>query len=169
MDVTYRTFRQLTPVDSDDLASLISRSYEQNLALGIEFDASFITNEQARSQILSHAVYGLFEAKTLIATVTIRFPWGNQPGPEAFPHIGWFAVDVAYKGQKIGLALLQWLESEILAKTLRTQQYTLGTAVNHPWLVGYYKQLGFIELYVRDIGKPHKTLFMKKTIAALTQ
>ncbi|SET38149.1 GNAT family N-acetyltransferase [Thorsellia anophelis] len=166
--MTHRIFKQLTIEDSENLASLISRSYAQNLALGIQFDASFMTHDDAREQILSHAVYGLFEEAKLIATVTIRFPWSNKPGPEALPHIGWFAVEETYKGQKIGLALLNCLETEILMKTLKAKEYTLGTASNHPWLVEYYKQFGFIELYIKDIGKPHKTLFMKKTLLTLT-
>lgn len=29
----------------------------------------------------------------IIATITLRMPWGKQPGPYGVPHIWWFAVD----------------------------------------------------------------------------
>ena len=46
----------------------------------------------------------------LLASISLRLPWGLQPGPAGVPHIGWFAVDpeLGRKGSWFTAVNLAW-------------------------------------------------------------
>lgn len=162
------TFRQLTPADAPAFHAVVHAAYAPVRALQLRFDAADADRAQAERHLGVHAVYGLFEAGTLTATATLRYPWGPQPGPFGLPHLGWFAADPHRRGQRCGQRLLDWLERSVLIDQLRAPAYSLGTAAHHPWLVAFYRSLGFAPIHTADLGKGHLTLFMRKPLCQAT-
>lgn len=158
------SFRQLYERDCAGYLPLVLAAYASARELGIHFDAGYATKETAQAHLGQHVVYGMFNDGRLIASVTLRYPWGPLPGPFGLPHLGWFASDPQCRGQQLGARLLDWLEREILTAQLRVPAYSLGTAIEHPWLQGFYQKLGFVPQHTADLGKGHTTLYMKKIL-----
>ena len=90
----------------------------------------------------------------LVCSISLRLPWGNNPGPYGVPHIGWLATHPDYKKQGLAVELIKWAEENILLKQLKVPFVTLGTAENHPWLNSFYIKQGFEDLQ-RDLRLPH--------------
>jgi len=157
-------FRQLNKHDLDHYLPLVLAAYASARELNIHFDAGYATAEQALLHLSQHGVYGMFDGEKLIASVTLRYPWGPLPGPFGLPHLGWFASDPCRRGERLGGRLLDWLEREILTGQLRVPAYSLGTALEHPWLRTFYQQLGFEPQHTANLGKGHTTLYMKKIL-----
>lgn len=158
------SFRQLNERDCGAYLPLVLAAYASARELGIHFDAGYATAGTARAHLGQHGVYGMFSGGKLIASVTLRYPWGPLPGPFGLPHLGWFASDPLCRGQRPGTRLLSWVEQEILTAQLRVPAYSLGTAVEHPWLQTFYQKLGFEPQHTADLGKGHTTLYMKKIL-----
>ncbi|ATF91063.1 Uncharacterized N-acetyltransferase YtmI [Cedecea neteri] len=159
------SFRQLTAEDTAIYYPLVHEAYASARELGIKFDAASADAEKMQAHINSHAVYGMFRDGELIASVTLRYPWGPLPGPFGLPHIGWFATAPRLRGQRLGAQLLDWLEQAVLHRELRAPAYSLGTAESHPWLIQLYRSLGFEKVSTKDLGKGHITVYMQKTIS----
>lgn len=157
-------FRRLTIDDRVEYLALMLAAYEPIKSLGINFDAATTDLLKITQHLADHAVFALFDDQQMIASVTVRFPWGVLPGAFNLPHIGWFGTHPAYKGQHLGEKLLHWLEQTILLGELKAPAYSLGTAINHPWLRDYYQKLGFVPMQTTDLGKGHVTLYMKKVL-----
>ena len=157
-------YRQLLTSDADIFYPLLHAAYSEIKDLGIHFDAATADLTAMTQHLNNHAVYGMFENDILIASVTLRYPWSQQPGPFGLPHIGWFATAPTHRGQNLGKKILDWFENTILLQQLRAPAYSLGTAESHPWLVNYYQTLGFTAVTKKDLGKGHITIFMQKII-----
>jgi len=88
-----RTFRLATADDAEELLALTLRAYAPIRELGIHFAAATADLALVKKNIHNHACYVLEEDGQIQATVSLRMPWGPQPGPFGLPHIWWFAVD----------------------------------------------------------------------------
>jgi len=96
------SFRQLTEADTAAYYALVHAAYASARDLGIKFDAATADAAQMQRHIAAHGVYGMFRDSELVASVTLRYPWGPLPGPFGLPHIGWFATAPHYPGQRLG-------------------------------------------------------------------
>lgn len=159
-----KKYRLVQLSESEDFLRLLLRSYAPIRAQGINFAAAKADLPLVQAHIQHHLCYVVEEDSRFIATISLRLPWGVQPGPDKYPHIGWFGVDPDYSGQGVGSELLNWLEKEILMKELKTPVVTLGTAATHPWLAKMYERKGFIQFAKKDLGRGHQTLFFKKDL-----
>lgn len=157
-------FRQ---VRADELATyqaLMHAAYAPVRALGIHFDAATADSAQTLRHLQSHGVYALYAGGVMVSSVTVRYPWGPQPGPFGLPHIGWFGAHPDYAGQQYGRQVLERLEQTLLRDQLRAPAVSLGTATRHPWLIDMYRRRGFTLMHTVDLGKGHITQYMKKIL-----
>lgn len=158
------SFRLMTYNDIPTYQKLLHRAYQTNTQLGIHFAAATATQAQIIEHIESNAVY-LFEKNSkLLSTLSIRFPWGNNPGPYGLPHLGWFATDPIYKGKGYGNALWDFVEQQILINQLKLPAVTLGTAANHPWLAQTYINKGYKKIGYANLTPDHITLYFEKIL-----
>jgi GNAT superfamily N-acetyltransferase len=163
-------YRQLTTDDAPAYQQLVYQAYAPIRELGIRFVAAEVDVDIARAHLAQHAVYAMEQDGQLLATVTIRFPWGPEPGPYGLPHLGWFATHPSQAKKGLAKQLFQWLEHNVLIAQLRAPAVSLGTAKEHPWLVSMYRSLGFIEAGQKALGRGHLTIYMRKTLGeAATQ
>ena len=158
------SFRLINRSDITAYQQLLHRAYQATSQLGIHFAAATVEAEEIIQHIDSNPVYLFEKDHKLISTLSIRMPWGNNPGPYGLPHLGWFATDPAYKGQGYGNALWNWVEKEILINQLKLPAVTLGTAANHPWLAKIYRQKGDQLIGQADLTCDHTTLYFEKIL-----
>lgn len=128
------TYRKLTALDAIEYQQLVHQAYASVTALGIHFVAATADLAAVEIHLKTNAAYGLFLNEQLVATISLRLPWGNNPGPYCVPHIGWIATHPEYKKQGLAIKMLNWVEQKILSKQFNLPFVTLGTAENHPWL-----------------------------------
>lgn len=157
-------FRLITLEEITAYQKLLHNAYQSVSKLGIHFAAATAKQKQIHQHIASNAVYVLEAKDKLVSTLSIRFPWGNNPGPYGVPHLGWFATDPNYKGQGYGNQLWDWVEQQILIKQLKLPAVTLGTAANHPWLADAYIKKGFKQIGQADLTDDHTTLYFEKIL-----
>lgn len=157
-------YRLAVERDAEQLLALTLRAYEPIRKLGIRFAAAHADLDLVLQNIRENACYVMEEDGWIIATITLRMPWGKQPGPYGVPHIWWFAVDPGTGKKGIGTKLLQWLEETILRDTLKVPFVSLGTADKHPWLIEMYERKGYVRSGEQDLGKGHITVYMKKQL-----
>ncbi|MDV3521014.1 sulfur-containing aminoacid acetyltransferase SnaB [Bacillus subtilis subsp. subtilis] len=157
-------YRLAVERDAEQLLALTLRAYEPIRKLGIRFAAAHADLDLVLQNIRENACYVMEEDGRIIATITLRMPWGKQPGPYGVPHIWWFAVDPGTGKKGIGTKLLQWLEETILRDTLKVPFVSLGTADKHPWLIEMYERKGYVRSGEQDLGKGHITVYMKKQL-----
>lgn len=157
-------FRQATLADEEAYLALALAAYAPTRDLGLKFDAAYADIAMVRRHIQRNGVYVMEMDGRLVSSFSIRYPWGPEPGPFGLPHLGWFATDPAYKRQGLGKQMLAWLEQQVLIEQLKAPAVSLGTAVNHPWLVDVYKHYGFRDVCEADLGKGHITVFMEKIL-----
>ncbi|MFM1652130.1 GNAT family N-acetyltransferase [Brevibacillus sp. B_LB10_24] len=159
-----RNFRLATVDDAEELLALTLRAYEPIRQLGINFAAATADLELVEKNIRNNACYVMEEEGRIVATVSLRMPWGLQPGPYGLPHIWWFAVEPALGKKGVGSALLQWVEETIIRDTLKAPAVTLGTADKHPWLAQMYERKGYVRVGQKDLGRGHTTIFLRKVL-----
>ncbi|OCG51247.1 hypothetical protein A9G38_06735 [Gilliamella sp. Imp1-1] len=158
------SFRLITHKDIPAYQALLHNAYQSTTQLGIHFVAATVTQSQIADHINSNAVY-LFEKEgDLLSTLSIRFPWGNNPGPYGLPHLGWFATAPQYKGKGYGNALWDFVEQQILINQLKLPAVTLGTAANHPWLAQTYINRGYKKIGQANLTPDHTTLYFEKIL-----
>ncbi len=158
------TFRAATIDDAETLQKLLHEAYAENVKYGVYFDATYVKLEDIKVHLERNLCFFLEEDGEVLSTISLRMPWGPNPGPLPYPHIGWFASKTNTGKKGIGTSLLQWLEGEILKKQLKTPYVTLGTADSHPWLGEMYEKRGYIKFAQTDLGKGHLTNYHKKQI-----
>lgn len=156
--------RQITLDDQQQYLELIHKAYQSVEALGIHFAAATADLDFICEHITNNAVYGLQKSGQLVSTLSIRFPWGNNPGPYGLPHLGWFATDPDYKQLGLGNELMQWVEEHILINVLKAPAVTLGTAENHPWLIKMYEKHHFRRIGHANLGHGHTTIYLQKIL-----
>ncbi|MGQ9008674.1 sulfur-containing aminoacid acetyltransferase SnaB [Bacillus stercoris] len=157
-------YRLAVERDAEQLLALTLRAYEPIRKLGIRFAAAHADLDLVLQNIRKNACYVMEEDGRIIATISLRMPWGQQPGPYGVPHIWWFAVDPDTGKKGTGTKLLQWLEETILRDTLKVPFVSLGTADKHPWLIEMYERKGYVRAGEQDLGKGHITVYMKKQL-----
>lgn len=157
-------FRLITSGEIPIYQMLLHQAYQSVSEMGIHFTAATVKQKQIHHHIESNAVYILEIEGKLVSTLSIRFPWGNNPGPYGVPHLGWFATDPNYKGQGYGNQLWDWVEQHILIKQLKLPAVTLGTAANHPWLAQIYIKKGFKQIGFANLTTDHTTLYFEKIL-----
>jgi GNAT superfamily N-acetyltransferase len=159
-----QNYRLTTIEDAEKVHQLILKANAINRELGINFAAATADLALVQTHIQNNLCYVLEEDGKFIASISLRLPWGLQPGPAGFPHIGWFAVDPELGRKGVGSQLLTWLEESILRDTLKVPAVTLGTADKHPWLATYYEKKGYQQIGEKDLGRGHITLYFQKII-----
>lgn len=60
--------------------------------------------------------------------------------------------------------LIEEVIDEFVIKELRAPAITLGTALEHPWLIKAYEKLGFVYLSEKQLFSDHKTIYMIKIL-----
>jgi len=159
-----RTFRLATADDAEELLGLTLRAYAPIRELGIHFAAATADLALVKKNIHNHACYVLEEDGQIQATVSLRMPWGPQPGPFGLPHIWWFAVDPDIGKKGVGSALLTWVEESIIRDTLKAPAVSLGTADEHPWLSAMYERRGYARAGEANLGRGHTTIYFRKEL-----
>ncbi|RPA62446.1 GNAT family N-acetyltransferase [Aerococcus agrisoli] len=159
------TFRQLTMADQPEYQALIHSAYGSIDTNQVSFDAANETTEENIAWLETIPTYGLFNAEgDMVSAVSLRFPWGPEPGPQVFPHIGRLATHSDHKGHGYAKMVYQHVE-QVLKDQVKTPQVTLGTADQLPWLVDMYKRWGFVEYERKQLpGKLHTTVYLAKKL-----
>lgn len=159
------TFRQLTEADAASYYEVLHGGYETDRQYPISFSAMDMTLEDSLTWIQQHPTYGWFLGKQMVSSITLRMPWGPNPGPKKFPHIGHFVTAPAFMHQGYAKKILHAVEQDVLISQLKSPAVTLGTADTHPWLRNMYEGMGFICYeQVQLPGKKHRTLFFEKPL-----
>lgn len=158
-------FRLLTTHDIHNYYKVLHEGYQSDKPYPISFTAIEATEEDALQWLKVNPTYGWFRNNILVSAISLRMPWGPEPGDGKVPHIGWFVTDPKYQHQGYAGKLLKAIEAEVLIKQLKVPSVTLGTAENHPWLVKMYEAWGFVIYDVRQLPhKKHRTVFLKKKL-----
>ncbi len=157
-------FRQATLKDAAALLDLTLRAYQPIRDLGINYAAAHADVELVENNISEHMCFVMEEEGRLLSTVTLRMPWGPQPGPTNVPHIWWFATEPDVKQRGIGSQMIGWCEEQMVRDTLKAPAVTLGIADRHPWLGPMYQRRGYQEIGRKDLGRGHVTIFMRKVL-----
>lgn len=159
-----RIYRQITFADAMDYQTLVHQAYRPVTELGIHFAAANADLAAIEQHISSNLVFATYVENKPICTLSLRLPWGNNPGPYGVPHIGWVATDPAFKQQGLAAELLAWVEKNILIQQLNVPFVSLGTAANHPWLSNFYIKQGFKENERVDLTPDHTTIYYYKIL-----
>lgn len=157
---TGRVLRRVREAEAEAYRELVQEAYRADLAVGVRFGASGATREDVIAHLRRNLALALVDPafpEQILATVSIRFPWGPNPGPLDLPHLGWLAADPGRPEQGLGGEVLARVEREVLAEELHAPAVTLGTAQEHPWLGAYYQRRGYRFIGTRDLGLGHLT------------
>jgi GNAT superfamily N-acetyltransferase len=157
-------FRLATLKDAPELLDLTLRAYKPIRELGINFAAATADLALMEKNIRNHMCLVMEEDGRIVSTISIRMPWGPQPGPFGLPHFWWFASDPDAKRKGIGRDMITWAEETMVRDTLKAPAVSLGTADRHPWLIDMYKRRGYTVEGSKDLGRGHITIFMKKIL-----
>lgn len=156
--------RLLTSADLEHYYAVLHHGYQQTKALPVSFEAVDYKQEDCLKWLNAHPTYGWFDDE-LTSVLSLRMPWGEEPGPYGVPHIGHFTTHPDFSGKGYGKRLFQQVEQDILQKQLRTPFVTLGTAASHPWLNDMYQRFGFYEIGRKQLaGKQHITIYYRKDL-----
>ena len=159
-----RKFRLAVLEDAPRLLNLVLRAYAPIRELGINFAAATADIDLIQENIRNNMCYVLEDEGKLLATGSLRMPWGLQPGPYGFPHIYWLAVDPNITQGGVGSSMLKWLEENVVRETLKSPAVSLGTAEEHPWLVSMYEKKGYKKLGTAKLGRGHTTVYLQKIL-----
>jgi GNAT superfamily N-acetyltransferase len=164
------TLRPVREDEVDGLTDLLHRAYAADEQLGVHFGAATVTPDQVLTHLRGNLAYALVDddpATGMLATASLRLPWGPNPGPVGLPHAGWLAKDPdapASAGHGLGRQALSLLEDQVARAQLHAPALTLGTAQDHPWLGDYYRSLGYRRIGSRDLGLGHITDYYLKPL-----
>ena len=157
-------FRPLAEKDIEAFQRFLTAAYADDLQYGIRFQAAFATVEDIKKHLAGNPCYILERDGEIITSCSLRMPWGPNPGPEVFPHLGWVSTHPRYKQQGFSSRMLDWVEQEILIKQFKAPAVTLGTAEEHPWLIRMYEKRGYVAYEKRRLHEDHVTVYMKKVL-----
>ncbi|MEE6280621.1 GNAT family N-acetyltransferase [Georgenia sunbinii] len=152
------------PDDLEAYAQLVSGAYEDIRGLGINFAAASAGHADALEHLRRNVAYVLVADQQLVATVSVRYPWGPNPGPFGLPHLGWIATAPSHRRRGLAQSLMTTVEEE-LRDRLHAPAVSLGTAEHHPWLTEMYTRLGYRPAGTTDLGRGHTTLYLTKQLA----
>lgn len=157
-------FRLATLEDAPALLDLTLRAYKPIREMGINFAAATADLALVEKNIRHHMCFVMEEDGRIVSTISVRMPWGPQPGPYGLPHLWWFASDPDAGRKGVGREMITWVEEQMLRDTLKAPAVSLGTADRHPWLIDMYKRRGYEIQGTKDLGRGHITVFMKKIL-----
>lgn len=163
------TIRIAGPDDLPAYARLVSGAYQDIRDLGIRFLAASATDEQVLEHLERNVAYVLEEDGELVTTLSVRYPWGPNPGPFGVPHLGWIATDPGHQRRGLAQRLMTYVEQEVLRDRLHAPAVSLGTAEHHPWLTAMYVRLGYQPAGTAELGRGHTTVYLKKQLARPAQ
>lgn len=123
--------------DVDEIQSVLHRAFAKNAIDAYPFSAASVTEKTVNEWVSKSEVY-VYKKDKVIAGV-FRLNVYEEYGLV----LSRLAVNPDFSGQKLGLELVSLAEK--LAKACDTQQLTLKTPKEHPYLVQYYKSLGYKE------------------------
>ena len=152
------------PGDAKKLTALLHQAYAADVALGIHFGAATIEEATVAGHIKTKPTFVIEENGDFVATVSVRLPWADNPGPFALPHLGWVATNPRYQHQGRAKHLINWVIENYIQKELQAPAVSLGTALEHPWLSKAYEKLGFQKVDVVRKFPDHQTLYLVKTL-----
>lgn len=164
--MTRPAVRTATSADLDAYAGLVAGAYADIRDLGINFAAANADRAHVEQHLTDNVAYVLEDAGELIATVSVRYPWGPTPGPYGLPHLGWIATAPAHKRRGHSQRLIDHVEREVLREQVHAPAVSLGTAEHHPWLTAMYTRLGYVESGRTDLGRGHITVYLTKVLDA---
>lgn len=157
-------YRQATVADAPAVLDLTLRAYQPIRDLGINFAAATADLALVEKNIRDHICLIREVDGKIIATISVRMPWGPQPGPFGVPHFWWFATDPDIGIKGIGRETMTWCEEVFARDTLKCPAVSLGTAESHPWLVQMYERRGYVIMGTKNLGRGHTTVYMKKDL-----
>src|SRR5699024_669401 len=163
------SIHQATKKNVEALLELTLKAYATVRELNINFAAATADEQLVKKNITENVCFYMKDGDQIVATASIRMPWGNHPGPYQVPHIWWVAVHPEFKRKGYSSRLLDFVEYEFLKETLRCPSVSLGTAKEHPWLAESYKKRGYKEVGETDLGKGHITVYLEKCLLDSTQ
>jgi GNAT superfamily N-acetyltransferase len=149
--------------DVPALYDLLQRAYAPLVRDGVHFTITRSPVERVHRTVASHTTFVLEResaatgAKSLAATVTVRFPWTHGDRHlTPHPFIHWFAVAPDCKRQGLGNRLLDHVENVFLKAQVKAPAAYLATAVEHPWLGPYYERHGYVPFHrsTNALGTP---------------
>ena len=88
----------LAEKDIEKFQRLLTAAYADDLQYGIRFQAAFATVEDIKLHLEGNLCYVLERDGEIITSCSLRMPWGPNPGPDVFPHLGWVAPSRAISG-----------------------------------------------------------------------
>ncbi len=150
--------------DAEEFHHFLLRAYASDLKVGIHFVASEATLEDVTEHLKYNLCFLMKEEGKIIASCSLRMPWGKQPGPFGLPHIGWLSADPDRPHQGIGGEMLSWTEDHVLRDLLKAPAVTLGTAKEHPWLCKMYQSRGYVPIKTANLDQDHTTVFFRKDL-----
>lgn len=159
-----KEFRRASEKDAAVLHELLIRAYQKDVEAGIVFEASNTTEEDILHHIQKHICFVMELDGRIAATCSLRLPWSEKPGPTVYPHVKWLAVHPDFERQGLGKEMLAFMEREVVLGGLKSPVLTLGTALEHPWLLQLYEKLGYEHYDTVDLGFDHRTAYMRKEL-----
>lgn len=159
------TFRRLQMSDQPAYQDLIHSAYGSIDQSVVSFDAASESHADNIHWLETVPTFGLFNKDgDLVSGVSLRYPWGPEPGPKAYPHIGRLATHADFKGHGYARITFDYIEV-YLRDELKCPMVTLGTADQLPWLVAMYERWGFVEFDRKRLGnKKHITVYLQKEL-----
>ncbi|ATU95196.1 GNAT family N-acetyltransferase [Phyllobacterium zundukense] len=156
------SIRIATAVDAPDLHRLLQAAYQPLREMNIRFTAATADVDLVREKIDRHTTFVVERDATIIATVSVRFPWPmGENHLTSYPFLHWFAVAPELKRQSIGSALLDHVELDFLRDQIKAPAVYLATATRHPWLMGIYERRGYEGFYKRNKDGDEMVLLRK--------
>ena len=149
--------------DASSVLDVTLRAYEPIRNLNIKFTAATADLQLVINNIRRNATYVLEHDGSIIATVTVRYPWADPDRFSPYPFIWWFAVDPAFKQKGIGSTLLAWVEENVLRDQVKATAVYLATAARHPWLVSIYEKRGYTIFAEKDF-EGEKIVYLRKIL-----
>lgn len=147
-----------------NLKELLTDAYKANEKFGINFATGNLTIDEIEKLSKTISTYVSVYEGEIVSAVSIRYPWSNNPGPYAVPHLSWIATSPKYKHQGLSSNLIHWVEENVVQKELHSPAVSLGTALEHPWLVSFYEKLGFKKVETVNKFSNHTTVYLLKTL-----
>ncbi|MCS4488226.1 GNAT family N-acetyltransferase [Streptococcus sciuri] len=156
------TYQLLSDNFFEELTSLYHKAYAENEKLGIHFKAGTISTFEVSQAIQASPTFIKTVDNRIVSTISVRLPWSENPGPFSLPHLGWIATDPEMQGHGYAKNLITEVIEEYIIKDLKAPAVTLGTALEHPWLIETYEKMGFQYLDEKQLFSDHKTVYLIK-------
>lgn len=147
-----------------ELQLLLHEAYKNDTKVGINFQAASVSLQQIDEHIENTATFVTEIDHNIVATVSVRLPWSDNPGPYPVPHLGWIATHSQFSKQGYATQLIDWVEREYIQKQLKSPLVSLGTAVEHPWLKKFYNSIGYQSVEEVQKTSDHLTVYMVKPL-----